>query len=86
MATAALSVTGAARAQVKEEVENASVTIVRKGIDKEIEVINVDLLEEQAKKSRICGGRPGYNIFSIPLAAGVLAPWGSCCTRLSVRS
>ena len=38
-----------ALAQVKEEAENEPVTIVRKGIDKEIEVINIDLLEAEAK-------------------------------------
>ena len=37
------------RAQVHEEAENEPVTIVRKGIDKEIDVINVDLLESEAK-------------------------------------
>jgi lactate oxidase len=38
-----------ARAQVREEAENEPVTIVRKGIDKQIEVISVDLLEAEAK-------------------------------------
>jgi lactate oxidase len=38
-----------ARAQVEEEAENEPLTITRKGIDKYIEVINVDLLEQQAK-------------------------------------
>jgi lactate oxidase len=50
LAIAALSVTRFARAQVQEEAENEPVTIVRKGIDKAIEVINVDLLEAQAKR------------------------------------
>ena len=27
----------------------------------------------------------GYNIVAIPLAAGVLAPWASCCRRRSER-
>jgi lactate oxidase len=49
LATAALSFTGFARAQVKEEAENEPFTITRKGIDKYIDVINIDLLEEQAK-------------------------------------
>jgi lactate oxidase len=35
---------------VKEEAENEPVTIVRKGIDKQIEVINVDLLEAEARR------------------------------------
>jgi lactate oxidase len=38
-----------ALAQVQEEAENEPVTIVRKGIDKYLEVINVDLLEADAK-------------------------------------
>lgn len=50
LATAALSASGLVRAQVKEEAGNEPVTLVRKGIDKEIEVINIDLLEEQAKR------------------------------------
>ena len=49
IAAAALSMAGVARAQVQEEAENEPVTIVRKGIDKAIEVINVDLLEAEAK-------------------------------------
>jgi lactate oxidase len=46
---AALSVAGVARAQVQEEAENEPVMILRKGIDRELEVINVDLLEAEAK-------------------------------------
>jgi L-lactate oxidase len=46
---AAWSMTGVARAQVQEEADNEPVTIVRKGIDKALEVINVDLLEAEAK-------------------------------------
>ncbi len=38
-----------ALAQVQEEAENEPVSIVRKGIDKYLEVINVDLLEADAK-------------------------------------
>jgi hypothetical protein len=49
VSAAALSVIGAARAQVREEAENEPLTIVRKGINKELEVINVDLLEVEAK-------------------------------------
>jgi lactate oxidase len=49
LATATLSLAGLARAQVKEEAENEPVTITRKGIDRYIDVINIDLLEEQAK-------------------------------------
>lgn len=45
----ALTRTGLLQAQVKEEAENEAVTITRKGIDKYLEVINVDLLEEQAR-------------------------------------
>ena len=37
-------------AQVKEEAENEPITLVRKGIDKDIEIINIDLLEEQARR------------------------------------
>ena len=46
---AALSVMRSARAQAPEEADSPSVTIVRKGINKEIEVFNVDILEAQAK-------------------------------------
>jgi lactate oxidase len=46
---AAWSMTGVARAQVQEEAENEPVMILRKGIDKGLEVINVDLLEAEAK-------------------------------------
>jgi lactate oxidase len=37
-------------AQAQEEAANEPLTIVRKGINKDLEVINVDLLEEEAKK------------------------------------
>ena len=50
VASAALSAAGFVWAQVKEEAENEPVTIVRKGIDKQIEVINVDLLEAEARR------------------------------------
>jgi lactate oxidase len=46
---AALSMAGVARAQVREEADNEPVTILRKGIDKALDVINVDLLEAEAK-------------------------------------
>lgn len=46
---AALSVTRSAQAQVAEEAGTEALTITRKGIDKDLDVINVDLLEEQAK-------------------------------------
>ncbi|RKK02678.1 alpha-hydroxy-acid oxidizing protein [Pseudoroseomonas wenyumeiae] len=46
----ALSTAGSARAQVREEASRPSVTIIRKGIDKDLAVINVDLLEEEAKR------------------------------------
>jgi L-lactate oxidase len=49
LAAAALSMTGVARAQVQEEADNEPVMILRKGIDKALEVINVDLLEAEAK-------------------------------------
>jgi L-lactate oxidase len=49
-ASAALAAAGFVWAQVKEEAENEPVTIVRKGIDKQIEVINVDLLEAEARR------------------------------------
>src|SRR3954451_1206165 len=48
-AAAALHLPWPALAQVKEEAENEPVTIIRKGIDKQIEVINIDLLEAEAK-------------------------------------
>jgi hypothetical protein len=43
---AALSLARPARAQVAEEAGTAALTITRKGINKDLEVINVDLLEE----------------------------------------
>ncbi|HET9274103.1 MAG TPA: alpha-hydroxy-acid oxidizing protein [Methyloceanibacter sp.] len=46
---AALSVTRPAQAQVAEEASAEALTITRKGINKDLEVINVDLLEEQAQ-------------------------------------
>jgi len=46
---AALSVVGSAQAQVTAEANSPSVTIIRKGINKEIEVFNIDILEAQAK-------------------------------------
>lgn len=46
---AALSLARPARAQVAEEAGTAALTITRKGINKDLEVINVDLLEEQAR-------------------------------------
>jgi lactate oxidase len=49
-ASAALAAAGFVWVQVKEEAENEPVTIVRKGIDKQIEVINVDLLEAEARR------------------------------------
>src|SRR5436309_13217019 len=46
---AALSVVEPAQAQVAAEANSASVTIIRKGINKAIEVFNIDILEAQAK-------------------------------------
>jgi lactate oxidase len=46
---AALSTVLPAFAQVAEEAGTAALTITRKGIDKDLQVINVDLLEEQAR-------------------------------------
>ncbi|MBP6018854.1 MAG: alpha-hydroxy-acid oxidizing protein [Burkholderiaceae bacterium] len=50
LATAALSASGLARAQMAEEANTESLMIERKGIDKDIEVFNIDILEEQAKQ------------------------------------
>ena len=50
LATAALSASGLVRAQVAEEANTESLMIERKGINKDIEVFNIDLLEEQAKQ------------------------------------
>lgn len=50
LATAALSASGLARAQVPEEANTESLMIERKGINKDISVFNIDLLEEQAKQ------------------------------------
>ena len=47
---AALSVTERATAQVPEEANSPSVTIVRKGINKELDIVNIDLLEAAAKQ------------------------------------
>jgi lactate oxidase len=48
-AMAVSSQRGIAWAQVREEAENEPIAIVRKGIDKYLNVINVDLLEADAK-------------------------------------
>lgn len=50
LATAALSASGLARAQVAEEANTEPLSIERKGINKDIEVFNIDILEEQAKQ------------------------------------
>ena len=49
LAVAALNATGFLHAQQTAEANSPSVTLVRKGINKEIKVINIDLLEAQAK-------------------------------------
>lgn len=46
---AAWSLVGSAHAQVAEEAGTSPLQITRKGINKDLQVINVDLLEEQAK-------------------------------------
>jgi lactate oxidase len=48
-AAAVVSPRGTLWAQAQEEAENEPVTLVRKGIDKYLEVINVDILEAEAK-------------------------------------
>lgn len=50
VAGAALSAPGPGRAQLKEEADTESLMIERKGIDKELEVFNIDLLEAQARE------------------------------------
>lgn len=50
VATAALSASGLVRAQVPEEANTESLMIERKGINKDIRVFNIDLLEEEAKQ------------------------------------
>lgn len=49
LATAALSATGLVRAQVPEEANTESLMIERKGINKDVRVFSIDLLEEEAK-------------------------------------
>lgn len=49
LAVAAFNATGFLHAQQTAEANSPSVTLVRKGINKEIKVINIDLLEAQAK-------------------------------------
>lgn len=49
--TAAWSIVGPAHAQVEEEAGAEPLEITRKGIDKNLQVINIDLLEEQAKRT-----------------------------------
>jgi lactate oxidase len=49
-ATAALSASGMVRAQAAEEANTESMLIERKGVNKDIDVFNIDLLEEQAKQ------------------------------------
>jgi hypothetical protein len=48
-AASAFSLVGAAHAQVAEEAGTETLQISRKGIDKALGVINIDILEEQAK-------------------------------------
>jgi len=50
LAIAALGVNRAAEAQVPEEASSEALTLTRKGIDKSLDVINIDLLEAEAKK------------------------------------
>ncbi len=50
LGVAALGATGLARAQLPEEANTESLEIVRKGINKDIRVYNIDLLEAEAKK------------------------------------
>ncbi len=50
LATAALSASGLVRAQVAEEANTDSLMIERKGINKDIRVFNIDLLEEEARQ------------------------------------
>lgn len=49
LATAALSASGIVRAQLPEEANTEALMIERKGINKDIRVFNIDLLEEDAK-------------------------------------
>src|SRR5690554_4483909 len=49
VAGAALTASGLARAQVPEEANTESLMIERKGINKDIQIFNPDLLEAQAK-------------------------------------
>ena len=39
------------RAQLQEEANSPSVTILRKGINKELDIVNIDLLEAAAKQA-----------------------------------
>jgi L-lactate oxidase len=48
--TMALSALRSAQAQVSEEANAEELSIIRRGIDKDISVINIDLLEKQAKR------------------------------------
>lgn len=50
LATASMVSPRVLLAQVQEEAQNEAVTLVRKGIDKYLDVINVELLEAEAKK------------------------------------
>src|SRR6516164_4788405 len=47
---AALSIAERAPAQVPEDADSPSVTIVRKGINKELDIVNIDLLQAAAKQ------------------------------------
>lgn len=49
LATAALTSSGLARAQVPEEANTEPLMLERKGINKDIRVFNIDLLEDEAK-------------------------------------
>lgn len=47
---AATAFVSAAKARVPEEANTEALNIIRKGIDKELDVFNIDSLEEQAKR------------------------------------
>ncbi|CAG9933301.1 protein of unknown function [Candidatus Nitrotoga arctica] len=50
LATAALGTPRTLLVQLLEEARTAALTLVRKGVDRELNVINIDLLELEAKK------------------------------------
>jgi hypothetical protein len=56
-------------AQIPEETRNEPLTIVRKGIDKDLEIISADLLAMKLKRSPSADSPPGFSFVAVIAAA-----------------